>query len=54
MSDMVTLKSYDGKLVRIPLDKKDEYLKRQEEIKELLKSGKTKQDILRIINEREN
>lgn len=50
----ITVKSYDGKLVSIPLDKKDEYLNAQEEIKELLNSGKNMDEVLRIINERKN
>ena len=52
MEDKVIVKSYDGKLVRIPLSKKEEYLKKQEEIKFLLKSGKSKEEVLKIINER--
>ena len=52
MEEKVIVKSYDGKLVRVPLDKKEEYLKVQKEIKELLDSGKSKEEVLRIINER--
>ena len=54
MEEKVIVKSYDGKLVSIPLDKKEEYLKKQKEIQMLLKSGKTKEEILRILNERKN
>ena len=54
MEDLVIVKSYDGKLVRVPLSKKDEYLKQQNEIKNLIDSGKTKEEVLRIINERKD
>ena len=54
MDDIVTVKSYDGKLVRVPLNKKEEYLNKQKEIKRLLDSGKTKEEVLRIINERKD
>ena len=54
MEDIVTVKSYDGKLVRVPLNKKEEYLNKQKEIKRLLDSGKTKEEVLRIINERKD
>lgn len=54
MEDIVTVKSYDGKLVRVPLSKKEEYLNKQKEIKRLLDSGKTKEEVLRIINERKD
>lgn len=54
MEEKVTIKSYDGKLVRVPLSKKEEYLNKQKEIKRLLESGKTKEEVLRIINERKD
>ncbi len=54
MEDIVTVKSYDGKLVRVPLSKKEEYLNKQKEIKILLDSGKTKEEVLRILNERKD
>lgn len=54
MEEKVIVKSYDGKLVSVPLNKKEEYLKIQKEIKRLLDSGKSKEEILRIINERKN
>ena len=47
--EYVTVKSYDGKLVRIEIDKKDEYLKTQEHIKKLLDSGKSKEEVKKII-----
>lgn len=31
--EYVTLKSYDGKMVRVPLEKKDEYIRNQKLIK---------------------
>jgi len=49
--EYVTVKSYDGKLVRIKEEKVKEYLEKQEEIKMLLKQGKTKEEIRNIINE---
>jgi hypothetical protein len=54
MEKTVIVKSYDGNLVRVPLNKKDEYLKKQNEIKRLLDSGKTKEEVLRIMNERKD
>ncbi len=54
MEETVIVKSYDGNLVRVPLNKKDEYLKKQNEIKRLLDSGKTKEEVLRLMNERKD
>lgn len=54
MEEKVIVKSYDGKLVSIPIDKKEEYLRIQNEIKILLESGITKEEVIRIINERED
>lgn len=54
MEETVIVKSYDGNLVRVPLNKKDEYLKTQNEIKRLLDSGKTKEEVLRLMNERKD
>ena len=54
MEEKVIVKSYDGKLVSIPIDKKEEYLNIQKEIKRLLDSGKSKEEVLRIINERKD
>ncbi len=54
MNDKVVVKCYDGSLVSVPVDKVDEYLRHQEEIKNLLKEGKTKEEVLRILDEREN
>ena len=54
MDDKVIVRSYDGKLVSVPIDKKDEYLKLQDQIKMLINSGKTKEEVLRIINDRKD
>ena len=54
MEEIVTVRSYDGKLVSIPLSKKDEYLNKQKEIKRLLDSSKTKEEVLRIMDERKD
>ena len=47
--DYVTLKSYDGKLVRVPEEKKDEYLRNQEKIKMYLSEGKSIKEIKEIL-----
>ena len=54
MEEKVIVKSYDGKLVSVPLNKKEEYLNIQKKIKRLLDNGKTKEEVLRIINERKD
>lgn len=54
MNDKVVVKCYDGSLVSVSADKVDEYLRHQEEIKNLLKEGTTTEEVLRIIDEREN
>lgn len=45
----ITLKSYDGKLVRVPEDKKEEYLRNQERIKMYLDEGKSLEEIKEIL-----
>ena len=53
----VMVKSYDNKIVKIPEDKKEEYLNMQEKIKYLLKQGKTLEEIKELIkneNQRRN
>ena len=52
MEGYVTLKSYDGKLVRVPEEKKEEYLRKQEMIKLYLDEGKTIEEIKEILNNR--
>ena len=48
MSD-ITVKSFDGKMVRIPEEKREEYLRNQERIKRYLEQGKTKEEIKEIM-----
>ena len=43
--EMVTVKSYDGKLVRIPEEKLDEYLENQRLIKKYLDDGMNVEEI---------
>ena len=50
--EYVTLKSYDGTLVRVSFDKKEEYIKTQEKIKELLNNGKTIDEILKLLGDK--
>lgn len=50
MEGYVTLKSYDGKLVRVPEEKKDEYLRNQERIRVYLDEGKSMEEIKEILN----
>ena len=45
----ITLKSYDGKLVRVPEEKKEEYLRNQERIKMYLAEGKSIEEIKEIL-----
>ncbi len=47
--EYVTVRSYDGKLVRVEASKKDEYLRTQEKIKSLIKSGKSLEEIKEIM-----
>ena len=46
---MITLKSYDGKMVRVPEEKKEEYLRNQKRIKFYLEQGKTIEEIKEIL-----
>ncbi len=46
---MITVTSYDGKLVRIPEEKREEYERRQRLIKQYIKQGKTKAEIREIL-----
>ena len=45
----VTLKSYDGKKVRVPLEKKEEYIRNQKLIKMYLEQGKGIDEIKEIL-----
>ncbi len=51
MGKMVTAEAYDGKLVSIDEDKLELFNKKTLEIKKLLKAGKTKSDIEKMIKE---
>ena len=46
--EYVTLESYDGKMVRIHVEKKEEYLRNQEIIKSYLEQGKSIEEIKKI------
>ena len=47
--EYVTLKSYDGKMVRVPLEKKDEYIRNQKIIKMYIEQGKGIKEIREIL-----
>lgn len=47
----VSLKSYNDKIVRVPVNKKDEYLKNQARIKKYLEDGKSIREIIKILGE---
>ena len=47
---MITVKSYDGKMVRIPEEKKEEYERNQKLIKMYIEQGKTKKEIKELLN----
>jgi len=47
--DYVMLKSYDGKLVKVNIEQKDEYLRKQKLIKKYLDMGKTKKEVIELI-----
>jgi hypothetical protein len=46
---VITVKSYDGKMVTIPEEKKDEYEENQKLIKIYLEQGKTKDEIKELL-----
>ena len=46
---MITVKSYNGKMVQIQEEKREEYLRNQEKIKRYLEEGKTKDEILDLM-----
>ncbi len=46
---MITVKSYDGKMVRIPEEKKEEYERCHELIRQYLKEGKTEEEIKELL-----
>ena len=47
---MITVKSYDGKMVRIPEEKKEVYERNQKLIKMYTEQGKTKKEIKELLN----
>lgn len=47
--EYVFLKSYDDKIVKVPIDKKDEYLRNQKLIKQYLEEGKNLREILSLM-----
>lgn len=46
---MITLKSYDGKMVRVPEEKIEEYERNQTLIKMYKEQGKTKEEIKELL-----
>lgn len=48
MSD-ITVKSFDGKMVRISEEKREEYVRNQKKIKMYLEQGKTKEEIKELL-----
>ena len=46
---MITVRAYNGKMVRIPEEKKEEYLRNQERIKMYLEQGKDIEEIKEIM-----
>ena len=46
---MITVKSYGGRMVTIPEEKKNEYEQNQRLIKMYLKQGKTKEEIKELL-----
>ena len=51
MSSLVSVKAYDGTIVRIPKDKLNEFNARQEKIRKMLNSGKSSEEIKTLIKE---
>lgn len=51
MGDMFSVRAFDGTLVRVPKDKAEVFLKRQEKIKRLMNEGKSKQEIEILLKE---
>ena len=45
----LTLKSYDGNMVKVPEEMKDKYLRSQDKIKRYLEQGKTKEEIKKLL-----
>lgn len=51
MDNLVSVKSFDGTIVRIPKDKIVTFNARQGKIRQLMDEGKSKQDIRELIKE---
>jgi len=51
MDRLVSVKAYDGTIVRIPESKINEFTIRQERIKKLLKEGRTIEEVLILLKE---
>lgn len=51
MSNFVSVKSYDGTIVRIPKEKIKEFKANQEKIKDMLNKGKSIEEIKVLIRE---
>ena len=51
MSSFVIVKSYDGTIVRVPMEKLNEYKARQAKILEMINSGKSIEEIKILIKE---
>ena len=47
--EYITLTSYNGKLVRVPIDKKEEYIRKQKQIKMYLEQGKDIEEMKEIL-----
>ena len=51
MGNLISVKSYDGTIVRIPEEKLDEFNARQIKIREMLDNGKSLEEIKSLIKE---
>ena len=47
----IIVRSYDGKMVNIPEEKKEDYLKTQKEIQMYIEQGKTIDEIKELLKE---
>lgn len=48
---LVSVRAYDNTIVRVPIDKLEEFNVRQNKIKQLLDEGKSIKEIMEIIKE---
>ena len=51
MNNFVSVKSYDGTIVRVSRDKLKEFSTRQDKIREMINKGKTLEEIKILIKE---